>query len=266
MFKESREILGTLIAIESESKDIGFCWELLESFEKKYSRFTDSYLNELNSNLGKWQAVDAETYFLFEQAEKLLVTTGGVFDISQKQTLEGLGYGESEHVATTTHLRAFKLRDGQLYLRKTVEFGGFGKGYAIDLLVKCLDGMGVKRYCIDAGGDLFARRGGGEPWRIVLEHPEDSSLAIGELELDGQALACSSANRRRWEGGHHLIDPRTGSPGQGVKASWVLADSGLLADAWATACFIEPKLAEGKEALVVGEKIVGRKDWLYKYQ
>ena len=63
-----KELIGTLIEIKLPKK-ISFLFPSLfdeiERIEKKYSRFLDdSYLEQINFNLGIWQKVDFETIFL----------------------------------------------------------------------------------------------------------------------------------------------------------------------------------------------------------
>ena len=101
-----------------------------------------------------------------------------------------------------------------------------------------LAGRRLHHFYINAGGDMLAKRGGGEgPWKIILEHPDNPSLAIGTIELDGMSIAGSAPNRRKWGGCHHLINAKTGMPSEGAKAIFVLAKTGAEADAYATAIF-----------------------------
>ena len=97
---------------------------------------------------------------------------------------------------------------------------------------------GITDFTIDASGDLLHRRA--DPLRIALEHPGDATRAIGVADLPpGRALCASATNRRAWgEGLHHVLDGRTGRPTSDVVATWVVADSCLLADGLATAHFL----------------------------
>jgi thiamine biosynthesis lipoprotein len=70
-----------------------------------------------------------------------------------------------------------------------------------------------------------------------------SQKAVGVAELRDAALCGSAINRRAWgEGLHHIVDAVTGRPVvDGVIATWVVADSALVADGLATAMFfVEP--------------------------
>lgn len=61
---------------------------------------------------------------------------------------------------------------------------------------------------LDAGGDLILRRR--EPSTIGIRTPHGPPLYLN-LPPGLHGVATSSVLRRAWAGGHHLIDPRTGS-------------------------------------------------------
>ena len=103
----------------------------------------------------------------------------------------------------------------------------------VDAVIAAYDAL------VDASGDL---RVAGLPLRVALEHPDDPEAAIGVVEVVDGAIAGSAVNRRAWspDAGrrlHHVLDSRTGRPVETVAATWVLADSAMLADALATALF-----------------------------
>ncbi len=93
---------------------------------------------------------------------------------------------------------------------------------------------------INAGGDVYARgyTPDGRPWRALLGHPTDTRRAIGETVLDGYFLAGSSPLVRQWRDRHHLVDAQTLAPASDMTAVWVLAEAGIVADGWSTACFV----------------------------
>ena len=117
-----------------------------------------------------------------------------------------------------------------------VDVGAAGKGYLVDLVAALLRKHGVGEYVVDASGDMLHRGAGS--LRVGLEHPLDPTKAIGVYELRNRALCASATNRRSWgEGLHHIIDVATGLPTRRVIATWVVADTALLADGLATALF-----------------------------
>ena len=84
-----------------------------------------------------------------------------------------------------------------------LDLGGSGKGQVADLAAALLDG----RWLVDCGGDL--RVGG--TWEVLVAHPWREEPAARLTVTDG-AVATSSVVARAWAGGHHLLDPATGTP------------------------------------------------------
>jgi thiamine biosynthesis lipoprotein len=78
---------------------------------------------------------------------------------------------------------------------------------------------------------------GEETMRVGLEHPDDPAKVVGVAHLHDKAIAGSSRNRRAWAGYHHIMNPHTLLSTSGLKAAWVVAETGLLADGIATALF-----------------------------
>ncbi|MGI8414817.1 MAG: FAD:protein FMN transferase, partial [Nakamurella sp.] len=118
-----------------------------------------------------------------------------------------------------------------------LDVGAAGKGYLVDLLAEILQAAGIGDYLIDGSGDLAQH--GQDVCRVGLEHPLDPTMVVGVANLQNAALCASATNRRRWgENLHHIIDPATAEPTVGVLASWVVADTAILADGLATALFL----------------------------
>lgn len=234
------------------------CYDECARIESTYSRFLENtVLAALNTRVGEWAGVEEEFYRLLEFGDHLRERTSGAFDLSVKGILEGWGYDKNYSFAEGENGRTGRvdlrgsLEEGfEVRLSVPVELGGLGKGYAIDRMVNELSGhcgelRNLRGFCINAGGDLFVQGSdeNGEPWRVLFEHPTDTSLAIGEVRLYGPlALAASSPSRRSWKNGekirHHLVDPRSGEPAQNMLAVYTQAPAALLADAYSTALFV----------------------------
>ena len=122
-----------------------------------------------------------------------------------------------------------------------LDSGGVGKGLAADLLASAASQhLGA---LVDLGGDI--RVGGsdanGRPWRVGIadeRDPDGGALSASWDLIDG-GIATSSITRRRWRGGHHLIDPTTKRPSQSdVAAVTVEADTTLAAETYAKTAVI----------------------------
>jgi len=124
-----------------------------------------------------------------------------------------------------------------------IDFGGMGKGYGIDLAIQHLRELGVANAIVNAGGDLRAIGSrDGRPWRIAIRNPSGGGV-IATLETRGDESVFTSGNYERYftKNGkryHHIIDPRTGYPAEGVKSVTVVHTEATVADAAATALFV----------------------------
>lgn len=253
LVSKTEKHLGTMIEIKlpmENSNLFSICFDELHKIEKKYSRFLDdSELCALNGNIGSWQDISDEMMYLLLKAEEFKTKTGGNFDITLKSVLDSMGY-DKDYSFKPKPPKTKRLLDylrqpvqidrtnSRVLLRTEIEFGGLGKGFALDRIKQLLESNGVKHYYINAGGDIFARKGDrGEPWVVLLEHPYDSSMAIGKVIIDNCSIAGSAPNRRKWGEYHHLINAKTKKPAMGVAAIFVIAKTGIEADAYATALF-----------------------------
>jgi thiamine biosynthesis lipoprotein len=112
---------------------------------------------------------------------------------------------------------------------------GFVKGWSVEGATTILDAAGILGYCINAGGDVYARgyEAPGTPWRIGIRNPWDALTVAAVLSAHDLAIATSGT----YERGQHVIDPHTGRPPDGVISMTVIGPSLTWADAWATAAF-----------------------------
>jgi thiamine biosynthesis lipoprotein len=179
--------------------------------------------------------------------EDLRDRTGGAMDPFVAASLDHLGYSARGDLTPGPGYlpapRAGLRRTGTLVRvdpPALLDVGSAGKGQLVDLVAAALSAAGRGDAIVDASGDLRVQ---GAPLRVALEHPFDPAAAIGVVEVTDGAIAGSAVNRRDWsvEGGrrlHHVLDARTGRPVETIAATWVLADTAMLADALATALFL----------------------------
>jgi thiamine biosynthesis lipoprotein len=119
-----------------------------------------------------------------------------------------------------------------------LDFGAMGKGYLVDIIARHLEEMGIAKYCVDAGGDIYVNSK--NPIIIGLENPLNFTEAVGEIEINNECICGSSGNRRKWGNYNHIINPKTFKSVDDILAVWSIAKSGILADALSTALFFIP--------------------------
>jgi thiamine biosynthesis lipoprotein len=217
----------------------------IEGFDQAYSRFRDdSLVTAMSQRPGRYELPpDAEPMLtLYRQLYEL--TEGRVTPLVG-QLLAEAGYDTNyslrvrELSAVPSWEEALHYENFWLELKRPVllDLGALGKGYLVDLVGELLEREGVMDYCVDAGGDLRYRRGGGPVLPVGLEHPDNPAQVIGVAKLAGGSLCGSAGNRRAWDRFHHIIDPRLQESPRHIKAAWAVADTTLLADAMTTALF-----------------------------
>lgn len=242
------EAIGTRWQIDTDlpldRSVLGSVHARIEAFDLVWSRFrADSLVTRMATEAGTYR-LPADAGPLLDLYALLGRLTGGAVSPLVGRSMERLGYDRDYSLRASTPLPAPRWedtvqRDGEHLVVRTptlIDVGAAGKGHLVDLVAAELREAGVDEYVVDAGGDLVHR--GGDRLRVALEHPGDPSKAIGVALVDDGAICGSGINRRAWgDGLHHVIDARTGAPTREVVATWVLADSALVADGVATALF-----------------------------
>jgi thiamine biosynthesis lipoprotein len=229
-------------------------------FEARFSRFLpDSELSRFNGRSDPTFAVSDGMYDLLAACRDFHQQTNGIFNPLIIDNLEAAGYDASfERLAghrvtakmppaAPPALDCLELdpvrRTATLPLGLRLDFGGIGKGYAVDQAVSLLSEAGG--FLLDAGGDIygsgFAHQGA--TWRIEVADPAAPDESLCVVSLTDQAIATSWTTKRRWRAGagwaHHLIDPRTGRPtDERVIGATVIAPTTTQADVFAKSALI----------------------------
>ncbi len=256
----------------------------VNAFEAKYSRFRpDSLLSRINAAAGReWVSVDAEMEGLLKLCDTLHFMTQGVLDPTALPLIQLWNYkAESPRVPTAAEISAARARvgwrkvqrqPGKVFLPEAgmaLDFGGFGKEYAVDIVAQIALDHGIPSALVDFGHDLRAvgLPPGRPAWHIGLEDPNKPGASNGSIGVTGKGVASSGDYLRCFtiEGKRygHIIDPRTGWPvANGCLQATVIAASCLQAGVLSTTAFVlgVPKGVEfiqacpGAEGLLVTER------------
>jgi FAD:protein FMN transferase len=210
--------------------------------ERKFSRYRDdSVIGWIHRSRGTEVTVDEETAALLDFAQQCYELSDGQFDITSGVLRQVWKFDGSDRVpdfaavARCVQLVGFdkvKWRSPKLLLpeRMELDFGGFGKEYAVDRAYDLLAARRAGAFLVNFGGDLRAnRRPPCGRWQIGIERPDTVRDAALVLELEHGGLATSGDSRRfllkdgvRYG---HVLDPCTGWPVQGGPRSVTVAAS-----------------------------------------
>ncbi|MCF8242674.1 MAG: FAD:protein FMN transferase [Melioribacteraceae bacterium] len=253
--------MGTMIEIqvadldEKESnKAITAAFNEIERINRKYSTYIKNNLMwDINNSDKKVIDVDPETYDLLIICDELFHTTNEAFDPAIGNLIDLLGFetGYPDLPEPGTIVEALqnvgwkhvnieeknKLRRSR---NVKLNFGAIAKGYAVDRASFILDSLGVKKYLVNAGGEV---KGEGREWLVGIQHPRKKNELLGSIVLNGRGIATSGdyeqffnkAGRRYT----HIINPVTGYPARECMAVTVITADVTRADALATGIFVQ---------------------------
>ncbi len=220
---------------------------------------TESEISRFNAQTSVSSVVlSPELMGLMHAAEQVHVASEGRFDTTMGPLIELWGFGKEGEKQVPSDAQIAKalarsghkdtLIVGDTSLRKKqpktqVYLAAIAKGYGADQVGQALEMLGITDYMVEIGGDLYASGSNpnGQPWQIGIEKP--AALSGGLIDVVGISnlgMASSGDYRNYFEQDgerfSHIIDPVTGRPITHKTASTtVLAENGMLADAWATA-------------------------------
>jgi FAD:protein FMN transferase len=236
-----------------------------------FSRFqSDSALSCLN-NAGRLRGPPPELVHVVSRALDYFRITRGVFDISVAPVVDLFrtrlaGSAPPSDLEVTAALRRVgaagisasrrELRFGRDGMGITVD--GIAKGFIVDRMARTLEKRRIRRYLIDAGGDIRAagRKEDHRPWTVGVRDPWTADHHPDRIHLTAGAVATSGGYERFFDRDglqHHIVRADSGrSPTESASVS-VLAPTGMAADALATGLFLLPPA----EALALTETLAG---------
>lgn len=163
----------------------------------------------------------------------------------QRQIEEALAVNGFDAIVFDTTRLPFKIK----YIKKgmKLDFGGIGKGYAVEEALKVLKAEGFAHSFVSAGSSIAAADApASKPtWEFLLEDKNSGGPGINELIKCTNCFIASSGDIYQYLefGGRkysHIIDPETGEALTNGAFVIVTAPSGAQADAYATAfCVME---------------------------
>lgn len=239
--------------------------DLIDALESQLTIYRDdSEVSRINAraHLRPFE-VEAGLFGLLEQAVAIGNDCAGAYDVTTGELSLAWGFTKGpKRVPTPEALQNARARTGSHLIRldperMTVEFerpgvvinlGSIGKGYAIDRAAALIRDHWWPTSALVHGGrsSLYALGSPpgriGDRWEVGLRNPFDPEKPLGMLRLRNRGMGTSGASFQRFEvDGRvygHILDPRTGEPGQGAASVTVLAPAAAQADALSTAFYL----------------------------
>jgi len=199
--------------------------------ENKFSRYrTDNIVHAINSSNGKPVNVDEETANLLDYAQQCHQLSEGLFDITSGILRHAWKFDGSDNIPDQQSINNLLTQVGWRKLRwqrptitlqpgMEIDFGGIGKEYAVDRVVKLLRVQTDSSCLVNFGGDICVTnpRKTGLPWVIGIDDQSNSNphnSTVPTIQLSKGAIATSGDAKRylvkkniRYS---HILNPKTG--------------------------------------------------------
>ncbi|MHC4551336.1 MAG: flippase activity-associated protein Agl23, partial [Planctomycetota bacterium] len=186
----------------------------VDRLEQLLSRFIPnsdvSRVNKLSA--GEEAVVDKDVMLCLQDAQKAYELTGGAFDMTIGAVIQAWKNDEPEKAKQLlSQSTGDKLElDAELLIVKlladdvSIDLGGIGKGYAVDVIAKVLDEWGIERAMIHGGASSVRALNAPQDkpgWDVTISDPVQGNV-IDHLNLANEVLSCSGIGQ-----GQHIINP-----------------------------------------------------------
>jgi thiamine biosynthesis lipoprotein len=262
---EAMDLMGTRVSVELWDDDEAAGRVLVQRVLDFYRHIDEemstykptSEISTVNAGASEEPiGVSRELFDLVDRALELSRLSGGAFDITYESvgymydfhahrhpTAEQLGAAlngiDYHHVVLDRDAHTIRFTQGGV----RINLGGIAKGYTVERGAAMLREAGIESALLNAGGDtrvLGDRRG--SPWIVGIRHPRQATEVITRLPLVDEAISTSGDYERFFEENgrryHHIINPSTGEPTEGVLSVTVIGPDATMTDGLSTTLFV----------------------------
>ena len=227
-------IMGTrfdMIIIGKNKSESEAVWFKIESELKRLDRLLNRFdpaseVSNINNIVEHQQIrVGDEMWQILNNCRFYHRETFGLFDITLKD-FHAIRFHE--------HNKSVSFSQPDIH----IDFGGYGKGYALKRIKGIMEDAAVHQCFVDFGNSSILGVGHhpfGDAWKVGIENPFDAGQTADEISLRDMALSVSG-NTPSYSG--HIVHPTSGSFEAGRKLVSVIMDDPLAAEVLSTVFLI----------------------------
>ena len=263
MFRYLHKAMDTEFAVAVNDADESIaasaaqaCFDRIDALELMLSKFNDTSDVAVIKGLspGEIAVVSRETIDLLVICAQVCAATAGAFD----PTIDRRNFADL--IIDTENCRVSV--KGEVAL----DFGGIGKGFALDECRKILEGeqFNLHDWLLDAGtSTVLVSRG---PWPLGVGGPFKGRTRLPVVETLSEGALSGSGKEIQ---GAHIWDVRRGTKETRWEQSWAIAPSGAVADALTTAALsLQPKELQSAADMLDARILVARRQpkWMDRFR
>ena len=254
------------IKIYTNKKNINKIFDEIDKIYNEYHKLTDRYnsyqgiinIYTINNNVlnEEYLKIDEKLYNLIEYGINMYKLSDGKIDISMGNVIDiWKGYRESGFGIPTfeelkyvnyNNINDIKLKDGKIKNNNlNLDLGSISKGYTTKIVGEYLESIGIKKYLINAGGNVLTGSSyKKDKFKIGLENPNNQNDVFKIINVENKAVVTSGGYLRYYEYNekkyHHIINPETLFPANYMKSVTIITSDSAYADFLSTYLFLLP--------------------------
>ena len=217
----------------------------------------DSEINRLcrTSGTGEYVKISADLWQILQESLQAAQLSKGYFDVTigpmtqlwrrmkrQKILPSSQQIAEARAKIGIENI-VFKAESQSVMLKKQgmrIDFGGIGKGFAEDEMMKVLKQNGIKAAMIEAGGNILVSDSPTDSpkgWEIIIEKKKKYLKNCG-ISTSGDAYQFVEIGGQKYA---HILNPKTGIGFTKPRQITVITKDGTSSDWLSTALYLMPK-------------------------
>jgi FAD:protein FMN transferase len=263
VFHNSFYSMGTRLNALFPLEDEEICERIFKLIEKEVIRIdnllsyfsADSEVFRINKNAFNIPVkIDPELYSLIETSIKYGKLTSGAFDITLRPVVEHFSTAEQSIESSGNQVSSFLnkiILDPELKTilfeddKTKIDFGGLGKGYALEKVKLILEDSSIGNAFISFGESSILAIGkhpGGDDWPVGIKDFINPKEVIHTFSVSNESV--SSSSNFYWNDSGQLckkinvINPFTLAPADGISITSVKSDSPIEAEILSTALLV----------------------------
>lgn len=266
-FSETRLLMGTsaeVIVVHTDEgaarKAINDAFSAMERVDRLMSNFKDdsdiSRINKIAVN--EDITVDGEVIEVLKKSIYYSKISNGAFDITIGGAEELYDFGNGgklpeghkfKDAVGSIGYKNIRIKGNTVRLLKKgikLDLGGIAAGYAVDKGIEAIKKYGINDALINISGDIRAiGKSENGSWKIGVLHPREEDKLMNTLLLKDISVATSGDYRKFFishgKRYHHILNPSTGLPAEGIRSVTIIAPLAVDADALSTTVFVMGK-------------------------
>ena len=247
----------TVITKADGTKIINDISDLLYKYDEMFSHTNvNSDIYKLNNSIDT--DISSETYDIIQKCKEFYDDTNGSFDITVGAVAEVWNetfktnklpdFELLKSLVDTVSYENLNFTDEKVKItepNQKIILGSVVKGYSADKIKDYLNESKADDALINLGGNIYAKgkNKNNNLWNIGIQDPVDENELLLLIKVKDKFVV-TSGNYIRYADidsvrYHHIIDAKTGFPVQNeLNSVTIISDSGFVADALSTSCFI----------------------------